>query len=237
MIDVVWQLASGCENLVTMTNRSWLYMLVFSGSLLGFLAYAWWERAHNAALDPFRAESAINRETTTAIEPLREFSGSRRVITTTVTDTHATSTENSEAGPAKGEPIGFTDLSSLVAGEQFAFHIPQEDSEFGGEVENVNVSGSGNTIIVGWLRDAEQSHRFIFTVGQHQTFGTLQTNKDRYQFESRDGIGRIVAVSTIKQGLDYSQPDFVVPARKSEVEMDQKRHQVLPSEYVGSQGG
>jgi len=111
----------------------------------------------------------------------------------------------------KGMSVNLTDLSNLKEGDDVALFVPQEDSVHEGRVTEVSITGSGNRVITGFL---DGHYRFVFTVGKFQTFGTIQTQAGRYQLEARDGTGRIVSVKTINEGLDFSQPDYVVPGRK-----------------------
>jgi hypothetical protein len=117
------------------------------------------------------------------------------------------------SGPiaGKGMSVILNDLSNLKEGDDIALFVPQEDSVHQGSVTGVSITGSGNRVITGFL---DGRYRFVFTVGKFQTFGTIQTQAGRYQLEARDGTGRIVSVKTINEGLDFSQPDYIVPERK-----------------------
>ncbi len=77
-------------------------------------------------------------------------------------------------------------------------------------------TGAGNRVLTGFLGSPEQRQRFIFTVGESQTFGTIQTARGRYQLETRGGSGRIISVSKINEKLDFSQPDYVIPERQEQ---------------------
>lgn len=111
----------------------------------------------------------------------------------------------------KGMPVNLDDFSNRKAGDEISIFVPQEDSVHQGIITKVSTTESGNRVITGFLGS---KHRFVFTVGKFQTFGTIQTQSGRYQMEARDGAGRIVSVKAINEGLDFSQPDYVVPERK-----------------------
>lgn len=111
----------------------------------------------------------------------------------------------------KGMPVNMNDLSNLNGGDEIAIFVPQEDSVHEGLITEASTTPSGNRVITGFL---DGRHRFVFTVGEFQTFGTIQTETGRYQLEVRDGTGRIISVKTINEGLDFSQPDYVVPEKK-----------------------
>ena len=114
----------------------------------------------------------------------------------------------------KGVQIEMLDLSGFKVGDPLALYIPQEAVSHEGSITEVNITKAGNRVITGFLDIDGTSHRFIFTVGRHQTFGTIQTGRGRYQLETREGEGRIISVARIKEGLDFSQPDYVVPSRR-----------------------
>ncbi len=111
----------------------------------------------------------------------------------------------------KGMSVNMNDLSNLNGGDEIAIFVPQEDSVHEGLITEASTTPSGNRVITGFL---DGRHRFVFTVGEFQTFGTIQTETGRYQLEVRDGTGRIISVKTINEGLDFSQPDYVVPEKK-----------------------
>lgn len=115
----------------------------------------------------------------------------------------------------KGEQIALEDLSAVSVGDRLSLFIPQEGRVHEGEVSDVSTTGAGNRVITGFV---DGTHRFIFTVGEFQTFATIQTAAGRYQMETRGGSGRIISVATINAGLDFSQPDYVIPERKEPVQ-------------------
>lgn len=111
----------------------------------------------------------------------------------------------------KGMSVNLNDLSNLKGGDDIALFVPHEDSVHEGLITDVSTTPSGNRVITGFL---DGRHRFVFTVGQFQTFGTIQTQAGRYQLEARDGTGRIVSVKSINESLDFSQPDYIIPEKK-----------------------
>lgn len=115
-----------------------------------------------------------------------------------------------------GIEITLADLSGFQAGDTISLYIPQEDRLYEGPVSEVVTTASGNTVLTGLLGKPEQRQRFVFTVGQYQTFGTIQTAGGRYQLETRGGTGRIISVATINEKLDFSIPDYVIPKREDE---------------------
>lgn len=118
-------------------------------------------------------------------------------------------------GHSKGIGIELDDLSGLEAGDAIAVYVPEEKQRYTGDVSEVNTTSAGNQVITGFLEVGKNRHRFIFTVGRHQTFGTIQTGQGRYQLETRNGVGRIISVATINEQLDFSQPDYVIPERRA----------------------
>ena len=110
----------------------------------------------------------------------------------------------------KGIYLQVADFGELVEDDRIAFYIPQEDSHLSGYVGETSLTESGNKVIIGMLLDKGIEYRFVFTVGRLQTFGTLNTSKDRYQLEARDGIGRLVSSREINRDLDFSKPDYIV---------------------------
>lgn len=117
-----------------------------------------------------------------------------------------------------GLEIGLQDLSGLQSGDTLSLSIPQEARDISGTVTRVSISAAGNRTLHGNLSDPlqnEQQYPFVFTIGQRYTFGTIQTSLNRYQLEVRDGLGRMVAATSLKKDIDYSQPDYVIPERRS----------------------
>jgi hypothetical protein len=133
----------------------------------------------------------------------------------------------------KGRGIRLVDLSGFNAGDAISLYIPQEDRSLPGRIEDVAMTASGNRTITGILYDQSNAHRFTFTVGKHQTFGTLQTSSGRYQLETREGIGRIVSGKLLRSEIDYSQPDYVVPTYDQEAEQVKEDLPAHPPEMKG----
>ena len=123
-------------------------------------------------------------------------------------------TASSETIDGRGVSISLLDLSGYQAGDRIAVYIPQEDSHYSGDVTDASTTASGNRVLTGFLRSEGQDYRFVFTAGRHQTFGTIYTPRGGYQLETRNGQGRIVATSTLRESLDFSEPDYVIPERR-----------------------
>ena len=116
----------------------------------------------------------------------------------------------------QGIEITLVDLGGFTEGDVVRLFIPQEGQRYEGPVQEVMTTGAGNRVLTGFLGSPEQRQRFIFTVGESQTFGTIQTAQGRYQLETRGGSGRIISVSKINEKLDFSQPDYVIPERQEQ---------------------
>lgn len=116
----------------------------------------------------------------------------------------------------QGIEITLVDLGGFTEGDVVRLFIPQEGQRYEGPVQEVMTTGAGNRVLTGFLGSPEQRQRFIFTVGESQTFGTIQTAQGRYQLETRGGRGRIISVSKINEKLDFSQPDYVIPERQDQ---------------------
>ena len=116
----------------------------------------------------------------------------------------------------QGIEITLVDLDGFAEGDVVRLFIPQEGQRYEGPVQEVMTTGAGNRVLTGFLGPPEQRQRFIFTVGESQTFGTIQTARGRYQLETRGGSGRIISVSKINEKLDFSQPDYVIPERQEQ---------------------
>ena len=188
-----------------MNKQRWFLALVFVVTLVTYLSWALigepgTEQKRDKAVT---AESAPARDENTAVARIQEL---KQVV--------FAAPEQVQAGQ-KGRAITLADLAGLGVRDQIAIYIPQEDSEYQGTVSDVNVTAAGNQVIVGHLVDQGREYRFVFTVGAKQTFGTLHTPAGRYQLETREGVGRIISTATINQGLDFSQPDYVIPERRT----------------------
>ena len=116
----------------------------------------------------------------------------------------------------RGIEITLADMGLFTEGDVVSLFIPQEGQRYEGPVQEVMTTGAGNRILTGFLGPPERGQRFIFTVGESQTFGTIQTAQGRYQLETRNGSGRIISVSKINEKLDFSQPDYVIPEREEQ---------------------
>ena len=114
----------------------------------------------------------------------------------------------------KGREITLVDLSDHEAGDEIDLHIPQEDLSYRGKIVKVDVTATGNRVLTGFFDAELRRYRFIFTVGESQTFGTIQTAEGRYQLETRNGAGRIISETAINENLDFSKPDYVIPERR-----------------------
>ena len=124
------------------------------------------------------------------------------------------------SGPAgsvkteKGFEIILTNLSVHEVGDEIDLFIPQENRSYRGNIAKVDVTAAGNRVLTGFFESEMRRHRFIFTVGESQTFGTLQTTQGRYQLEVTGGIGRIISTAEINKNMDFSEPDYVIPERR-----------------------
>ena len=116
--------------------------------------------------------------------------------------------------PEKGLEITLTNLSVLEVGDEIDLFIPQENRSYRGNIAKVDVTASDNRVLTGFFESEMRRHRFIFTVGESQTFGTLQTTQGRYQLEVTGGIGRIISTAEINKNMDFSKPDYVIPERR-----------------------
>ena len=108
-------------------------------------------------------------------------------------------------------PVTIPDLSAVEAGSEIDILIPQEGIRYAGTVEKLQISRSGSRSVIGMFDVDGTGYRFVFTVGNQYTFGTLHTPAGRYQLESIDGSGRIVSVNEINATRDFSKPDYVLP--------------------------
>jgi len=127
-----------------------------------------------------------------------------------------------QARVAASEPISMMDLADMRIGEPFSLYIPQEERILAGTVERTRVSKAGNQVLQGRIRDGDRSYSFVVTVGRHQTFGSIQTSRDRYQFELKDGEGELIAQSTLNKMRDFSEPDYVIPQRREPEKVDEE---------------
>ena len=210
----VVELSSACEN--SFMNRLYLAgVALFLVSLAGFLVFL---------PDRDRPGSDLSdRDLSLASQP----GGNKTPLTHVVTETpdavpssparkeYRDDGEDGQDGEdgeeaEKGLPIETADLSGYEAGDSITLYIPQEDASYGGTVTEATATVSGNRVLTGFL---EGKYRFVLTVGRFQTFGTIQTGEGRYQMETRGGEGRIVSMAEINEGLDFTQPDYVIPDR------------------------
>ncbi|MBL6691824.1 MAG: hypothetical protein ISP91_15685 [Pseudomonadales bacterium] len=120
------------------------------------------------------------------------------------------------------EPLSLMDLTDARIGESFSLYIPQEERILVGAVERTHVSKAGNRVLQGRIQDGDRSYSFVVTVGRHQTFGSIQTSRDRYQFELKDGEGELIAQSTLNKMRDFSEPDYVIPQRREPEKLDEE---------------
>lgn len=111
----------------------------------------------------------------------------------------------------KGEPVTIGDFASLAVGDNLEIFVPQESESYSGNIEDVKISAAGNKSLIGMFDVSGQQYRFVFTIGQQFTFGTLHTPKGRYQLQSQGGEGRLVSVNEINANRDFSVPDYVMP--------------------------
>lgn len=124
----------------------------------------------------------------------------------------------------KIEPVSVSmmDMAGTQVGESFSLYIPQEDRILAGTVQKSHITRAGNEVLEGVIQDGAQSFAFVITIGRHQTFGSIQTSRDRYQLELTEGAGELIAQSTIQGLRDYSEPDYVIPARRETPQIKEK---------------
>ena len=147
-------------------------------------------------------QEAGNIQINQAVSAMRSVSVLRPVVPTTVSE------------GVRGVEIELQDLSDYAVGDEIALLIPQENRWYQSSVAQVNTTSAGNRVLTGFLDIDDNQHRFTFTVGRLQTFGTIQTNRGFYQLEVRGGQGFIISTRKINEKLDFSVPDYVLPERK-----------------------
>ncbi len=115
-----------------------------------------------------------------------------------------------EAG-APGEKIALINLTVLEADDPVSLFIPQEGVTYNGVVEETAVADSGSRSLIGMFDVEGVGYRFVFTVGEKFTFGTLHTPAGRYQLQSEAGIGRLIASTNLPKQHSSVVPDYVMP--------------------------
>lgn len=106
--------------------------------------------------------------------------------------------------------VNLPDFSKMSAGNPMDFHIPHEDKVYHGIIESSDLNDSGSRSIIGRFDVDGKGYRFVFTIGQQITFGTLHTPLGRYQLEARNGNGVLVSTAEINRNRDFSKPDFII---------------------------
>lgn len=109
------------------------------------------------------------------------------------------------------------DLGEVQIGEVVSFFLPHENREIQLTVSETRQTPAGNKVVIAEKLNAGIYHRLILTIGQYQSFGNIQTERDRYQFAIADGSGDIHAVSALNRRLDGSRSDFVVRTPEQEL--------------------
>ncbi len=117
-----------------------------------------------------------------------------------------------------GQTFEIIDFAAMDVGEVFSLYLPQEQRIFEGKVTSMSTTTAGNQLILGKLSDGAVLHDAVITVGPNLTFGSLQTNQDRYQFEISNDDARIVSLSTTNQLRDFAEKDYVIPRDRAPVE-------------------
>lgn len=103
------------------------------------------------------------------------------------------------------------DLSKVHAGDPMEFFIPHEEKVYHGIIESSDLNDSGSQSIIGRFDVDGKGYRFVFTIGQQITFGTIHTPLGRYQLESRNGNAILVSTAEISRNRDFSKPDYIIP--------------------------
>ncbi len=186
-----------------MKNRGILLAFVFVATLFGYLGYVF--------LQEKPVEPADNQPVAAIdIEPVPAVS----TPPANAIPISALAPEQPPAG-VKGMAVTIADMRDLSIGDSISFFVPQEDVAYAGAVDEVIVSEAGNKSIVGMFYVDGADYRFVFTLGQQYTFGTLHTPKGRYQLESIGGQGRLVSTSEINADRDFTIPDYYVPETRT----------------------
>ena len=160
------------------------------------------ENADKAASANDILEESGNNQGNQAVSAMQPVSVLRPAVPMTVSE------------GVRGIEIELQDLSDYAVGDEIALLIPQENRWYQSSIAQVNITSAGNRVLTGFLDIDDNQHRFTFTVGRLQTFGTIQTNRGLYQLEVHDGRGLIISTRNINEKLDFSVPDYVLPERK-----------------------
>ncbi|MFT7219725.1 MAG: hypothetical protein ACI8Z1_001340 [Candidatus Azotimanducaceae bacterium] len=115
-----------------------------------------------------------------------------------------------------GTDFELQDLSSVKIGEAFSFYLTLENRSIKLNVSEVRQTRAGNRVIVADSMVEGASHRLILTIGKYQTFGNLQTDRGRYQFELTGGFGAIYAASALQPKSTDADKDYVVREPRKE---------------------
>ena len=227
-----------------MSRRFWLFSVIFVATFVAYMAYSLRSGRDSvddddsaAATRPIAEKSGesvvgpVVASVAQHVSERKDATGVRKTVRLVQTRPARLDEQDPDGKnlDEKGFGIELVDLGALGVEDRIAFYVPQEDVEYEGQVTGLNTTASGNKVIVGSLFKEDRPFRFVFTVGARQTFGTLHTPQGRYQLETRDGIGRIVSARTLKEGLDYSEPDYLIPDRVNpELKRDEAQELARP---------
>lgn len=107
--------------------------------------------------------------------------------------------------------VSVPDFSQMAANDPVEFFIPHENQTYRGTIDSKNTNESGSRGIIGHFDVEGKAYRFVFTVGQQFTFGTLHTPLGRYQLEGKNGTGVLVSTTEVNRIRDSRKPDYIVP--------------------------
>ena len=177
-------------------------MLVGLAVVTFMLAFLWWWQSGSEGVDAV-SESATSQhelrpQTTRETPTIDRQSGSG-------TDVQSTAS------------FELADLSDAQVGETVSFFLPQENRDIRLVVSESRQTPAGNRTLIAENLNEGVYHRLILTMGQFQSFGNIQTDRDRYQFAIANGTGDIHSVSAMNRRLDGSASDFVIRTPEQEL--------------------
>jgi hypothetical protein len=101
-------------------------------------------------------------------------------------------------------------LESVEIDQVLKLWLPQEKQTLEISIYGKEVTGSGNTVIKGFL-DGDESYPFVMTLGRTSTFATISTRNAVYSLQGDVSMAWIASSAVLKEQSQRHGQDYVVP--------------------------
>ena len=143
-----------------------------------------------------------------------------------VVDEHAAAVKPSYPADWSEAGRALVDVSDAAAtaigwqvGDRVSMLLPQLGASYEGGIERIDEGLGYSRSARGWATGADgRERRFVVTVGPTRVFAYIDTVEGPYELVADTRLGWLLPSSSMLAGIDFNEPDYIIPERPSEPE-------------------